>query len=149
MGWDEWEQLKAGSAGRHSAGTQLNQVPGEPGSGANDAGGGGGAGRLRHSSHPWSRAATTAEDLHRSTSIAKTELHDAHAGPASGIEGLASLGALRSVLSSWEERLGSVTDECASLESELRRVSRDMGEVDVRVGAKADGAHVPDSRKGE
>jgi hypothetical protein len=30
MAWDEWEQLKAGAAERHSAEMQLNQASGDP-----------------------------------------------------------------------------------------------------------------------
>lgn len=34
MAWDQWEQLKAQAAERHSTKMELNQLPGDPGQGA-------------------------------------------------------------------------------------------------------------------
>ncbi|MEV0495889.1 hypothetical protein [Streptomyces atratus] len=51
MAWDEWEQLKAEAAARHSAQMQLNQLPAEAGTGG--GGGQGGKGdelRVNHDS---------------------------------------------------------------------------------------------------
>ncbi|GGT35248.1 hypothetical protein GCM10014713_31140 [Streptomyces purpureus] len=42
-----------------------------------------------------------------------------------GNEGLASVGVLKSVLTSWEERIGAVKDECGSPAPNLRLVARD------------------------
>ncbi|MFB8270210.1 hypothetical protein ACFC96_26895 [Streptomyces sp. NPDC055955] len=33
MAWEEWDQLKAEAAARHSAGMQLNSIPADPGGG--------------------------------------------------------------------------------------------------------------------
>ncbi|MEU1131100.1 amino acid ABC transporter permease [Streptomyces sp. NPDC005900] len=143
MAWDEWERLKADAAGRQSAQMELNQAPTAP----DDAGGGGGTGTLRHTSKPWNRAAQTAHDLRVGTAQAKRDLSAGHVGVASGAEGLASLGALKAVLTSWEKRLATVRDECDALEPKLRGVARELGEVDTRVGMKADAVDLPDPRR--
>jgi hypothetical protein len=62
---------------------------------------------------------------------------------------LASLGALKAVLTSWDKRLGRVRDECIALGPKLRQVAADLGEVDVQVGSKTDAVAVPGTRKGE
>ncbi|MEU8948901.1 amino acid ABC transporter permease [Streptomyces sp. NPDC048489] len=149
MAWEEWEQLKAVAAERHTTQMQLNQLPAAPGGSTGGTDGGGGAGILKHSHGPWTRTAGTADDLRTSTARSKTELSSAHAGVGHGSAGLASLGALKSVLTSWERRLGAVRDECDALSPTLCRVARDMGEVDAKVGAKADSVNVADKGRGE
>ncbi|QIY96522.1 amino acid ABC transporter permease [Streptomyces sp. S1D4-11] len=149
MAWEEWEQLKSAAAERHTTQMQLNQLPADPGGSTGGNNGGGGAGTLKHSHGPWTRAAGAAGDLRTSTGKSKTDLSSAHDGVGSGSEGLASLGALKSVLASWEKRLGAVRDECNALGPKLRQVAQDMGEVDVKVGAKADSVKVADKGRGE
>ncbi|MEV0474803.1 hypothetical protein [Streptomyces prunicolor] len=56
---------------------------------------------------------------------------------------------MKSVLASWEKRLGAVRDECDALGPTLRQVAQDMGEVDVEVAAKADSVKVTGTGKGE
>ncbi|QGV78174.1 amino acid ABC transporter permease [Streptomyces ficellus] len=142
MAWDEWDQLKASAAERHSAQMQLNQLPA-------DRGGSGGSGTpaggqdLQHSAKPWNSAATTAHELGVSTGTSKTSLGKGHAGMAGGLEGLASLAELKTVLTSWENRLKSVADECDALEPKLRQVPKDLGGVDTATGAKADSVKTP------
>ncbi|MGW7360805.1 amino acid ABC transporter permease [Streptomyces sp. NPDC054802] len=138
MAWDEWEQLKASAAGRHSTQMQLNKAaPMDEGGDAPADGG------LQHSAKPWNRAASTAGLLTTGTNNAKTNLTKGHAGMAGGLTGLASLGSLKSVLSSWETRLGAVRDECESLEPKLRQVPKDLGGTDGDVGTKASAVVVP------
>jgi hypothetical protein len=144
MAWDEWEQLKAGAAERHSAEMQLNQASGDP-----RASGGGGTGTLRHTGGPWTKTADTADDLQISTVTSKVELRSAHDGITGGAAGLASLGVLKAVLNSWDKRLGRVRDECIALGPKLRQVAVDLGEVDVQVGNKTDAVTVPGTRRGE
>lgn len=145
MAWDEWEQLKADAVGRHSTQMELNQAPADQG--GSGSGSSGSAGILKHTSRPWARAAGTANDLKSSTAQAKTDLNSGHAGVAAGSEGLSSLSALKTVLTSWEKRLAAVRDECDALEPKLLRVAKDMGEVDVKVGAKGDAVQLPDPRR--
>lgn len=145
MAWEEWEQLKAAAAERHTTQMRLNQLPADPGGSTSGTVGGGGAGTLKHSHGPWTRAAGAADDLRTGTGKSKTDLVTAHDGMESGAEGLASLGALQAVLTSWESRLGAVRDECESLGPKLLQVARDMGETDATVGAKADSVKVADT----
>jgi hypothetical protein len=65
MPWDEWEQLKASAAERHSTQMQLNQAPAER------SGGGGGTEKLKHTDKPWTDAAGIADALRTSTTTAK------------------------------------------------------------------------------
>lgn len=76
-------------------------------------------------------------------------LRSAHEGVGGGLEGLASLGSLKTVLNSWEERLKAVREECSSLEPKLRQVAVDFREVDAEVGDKAKAVKVPGTRMGQ
>ncbi|MGW2417911.1 amino acid ABC transporter permease [Streptomyces sp. NPDC001709] len=148
MAWEEWEQLKSAAAERHGTRMQLNQVPADVGGSGSGAGGGSGTGRLRHTHGPWTRAASVADDLHTSTVKSKADLGLAHDDMAASLGGLASLGTLRAVLTSWENRLGTVRDECSTLGPKLRQVALDMGEADHAVGTKVGAVHVSGSGKG-
>lgn len=147
MAWDEWEHLKAEAVARQSAQMQLNEA--SAGDGGSAGGSGGAAGSLRHTRKPWMHAAGVADDLSTATRTARTDLHAAHGGVGKGAEGLASSGALNAVLTSWKQRLSAVCNECASLEPNLRAVARELGEVDVKVGAETDAVRVPGAGKGE
>ncbi|MET9436214.1 hypothetical protein [Streptomyces sp. NPDC006551] len=103
------------------------------------AGGGGGGEDLRHSGGPWTGAAGVAEALHTSTVAAKNRLTTAHEGVAAANDGLASVGVLRSVLTSWEERLSAVKDECGSLAPKLRLVAKAQGEQEAKVKSSFQG----------
>lgn len=142
MAWDEWEQLKASAAEKHSTEMRLNQLPADRG-GDTPVGGASGGDQLKHSAQPWNRAAASAGSLKTSTNEAKTNLTSGHAGMAGGLTGLTSLATLKSVLSSWETRLGAVGNECESLEPTLRKVSKELGGVDRGVGAKTKAVSVP------
>ncbi|MFD9906341.1 amino acid ABC transporter permease [Streptomyces sp. NPDC059063] len=146
MAWDEWEQLKAEAVARQSTQMQLNEAP--DGGGSTDKGGSG-TGSLKHTRKPWTHAANVADELGTGTRRARAALHSAHGGVESGAEGLASLGALKAVLTSWERRMSAVRNECESLEPKLRRTARELGEVDVKVGAETDAVQVPGTRRGE
>lgn len=152
MAWDEWEQIKAAAAERHSTQMQLNQLPADLGgsapTGGAKTGTGGGSGTLLHSNGPWSRAAGTADDLKTRTESTKKSLQSSHTRVSSGAAGLASLGALKTVLTSWENRLEAVRSECESLEPKLRAVARDMGETDSAVATKAHSVRVSEGGKG-
>ncbi|GHC89257.1 hypothetical protein GCM10010349_77040 [Streptomyces flavofungini] len=147
MAWDEWEHLKAEAVARQSAQLQLNEAS------AGGAGSADGTGReavsLRHTRKPWMHAAGVADDLSTATRVARTDLRAAHEGVVSGAEGLASLGTLNTVLTSWKRRLSAVRDECVSLQPSLRSAARELGEIDVKVGAETDAVQVPGTRRGE
>ncbi|MEV4972599.1 hypothetical protein [Streptomyces scopuliridis] len=96
-------------------------------------------GDLKHTDRPWTTAAGVAEALRTSTATAKSKLSSAHAGVAAGNEGLASASVLTSVLTSWEDRLGTVREECGSLAPKLRLVGKELGERDVTVKSSLQG----------
>ncbi|WP_156726823.1 amino acid ABC transporter permease [Streptomyces apocyni] len=147
MAWDEWEQLKAQAAERQATQMQLNQRPADPGGGGTPATTDGEG--LKHSAKPWNRAATTAHGLTISTNTSRRGLTNGHAGVSGGLEGLASLGELKSVLTSWENRLKEVGDECDALEPKLRQVPKDLKGVDTATGAKADAVQTPKAGEGK
>ncbi|WP_405502636.1 hypothetical protein [Streptomyces anulatus] len=51
--------------------------------------------------------------------------------------------ALKSVLTSWEERLRAVRDECDQLKGNLLTVAKEMGESETAVKSSLKGVHVP------
>ncbi|MYT18923.1 hypothetical protein GTW69_01225 [Streptomyces sp. SID7760] len=103
-------------------------------SAAPDAGsGGGGAGGLEHSRGPWTSASGTAGDLRTSTETSRAALGPGHEGIEAGAAGLSSVAALKSVLTSWDERLQAVRDECKQLEGTLLTVAKEMGETDTAI----------------
>ncbi|KJY20623.1 hypothetical protein VR43_14710 [Streptomyces sp. NRRL S-104] len=110
---------------------------------APDSGGGGGGGGgnmdLKHSKGPWTSASSTAGDLRTSTETSRSALGPGHEGVDSGAAGLSSVAALKSVLTSWEERLQSVRDECEQLKGTLLKVAKEMGETDAAVDASFKG----------
>ncbi|WP_369384024.1 amino acid ABC transporter permease [Streptomyces sp. cg36] len=119
-----WQRL-LDQAGQRPEAMSLASV-GPAGSGSAD-------GELKHSAKPWSDAAGTVHSLQTDTTKAKDTLTTAHAGAEAGTAGLACMGALTSVLASWELRLTAVHRECASLEPALRETARAQGEVDAGV----------------
>lgn len=104
-------------------------------------------GDLKHSDRPWTTAAGVADALRTSTATAKSKLASAHEGVAAGNEGLASVGVLTAVLTSWEDRLGAVRDECGSLAPKLRLTAKDLGEQDVKVKSSLQGIDAPSDAK--
>ncbi|MGW2037778.1 hypothetical protein [Streptomyces virginiae] len=110
-------------------------------SAAPDSGGGGGGGDmdLKHSKGPWTSASATAGDLRTNTETSRSALGPGHEGVDSGAAGLSSLAALKTVMTSWEERLQSVRDECEQLKGTLLKVAKEMGETDAAVDASFKG----------
>ncbi|MEW2135644.1 hypothetical protein AB0892_03375 [Streptomyces sp. NPDC005409] len=108
--------------------------------------GAGGTGNLQHSKGPWTSASATAGELRTSTETSRAALGPGHEGVETGAAGLSSVAALKSVLTSWEERLQAVRDECQQLEGTLLKVAKEMGETDAAIetsfkgvgGGKAD-----------
>lgn len=94
---------------------------------------GAGAGRLKHSGGPWTSASGTAGVMRTSTEKSRSGLRPGHEGVASGAAGFTSVASLKSVLTSWEERLTAVRDECDHLEGALLKVAKEMGETETGV----------------
>ncbi|MFI6347937.1 amino acid ABC transporter permease [Streptomyces sp. NPDC050560] len=140
MTWNEWEQIKADVAERRSAGMTLDHAPERKNDGEGD---------LNHSRGPWARAAGAASDLSRSMTTAKSDLDSADKGVSAGLQGLASLGSLTTVLASWDERLTAVQGECRNLNPALLGVSKTLGEVDGGLGKQSAGVRLPHHKIGE
>ncbi|MFE4209654.1 hypothetical protein ACFRSX_37460 [Streptomyces goshikiensis] len=137
---ERWQEL----FGPADGGPAMRLASAAPDSGS----GGGGAGDLEHSHGPWTSASSTAGDLHTSTETSRSALGPGHEGIETGAAGLSSVAALKSVLTSWDERLQAVRDECKQLKGTLLTVAKEMGETDTAIetsfkgvngGAKADG----------
>ncbi|MFF9010472.1 hypothetical protein [Streptomyces goshikiensis] len=137
---ERWQEL----FGPADGGPALRLASAAPDSGS----GGGGAGDLEHSHGPWTSASSTAGDLHTSTETSRSSLGPGHEGIEAGAAGLSSVAALKSVLTSWDERLQAVRDECKQLKGTLLTVAKEMGETDTAIetsfkgvtgGAKAEG----------
>lgn len=112
-----------------------------------------GGGDLHHTPKPWNDAAGAAHSLRTDTDTARSGLITAHSGIDgidTGAAGLLSVAALKTVLTSWEERLAAVRDECGSLEPKLREVARTMGGTDHAVRSSIAGYAdpVPADEKG-
>ncbi|MFF9429893.1 hypothetical protein [Streptomyces sp. NPDC014746] len=95
--------------------------------------GGGASGRLRHSGGPWTSTSGTAGDLRTSAETSRSALGPGHEGIEAGAAGLATVAVLRSVRTSWEERLRALRDECEQLEGTLLTVAKEMGETETAV----------------
>ncbi|WP_225824774.1 hypothetical protein [Streptomyces naphthomycinicus] len=83
-----------------------------------------------------------AHELRTATNSRLTDLKTAHDGVKSGTDGFSSTAALNEILSTWENRLTSVRDECDRLNGALAKTGRDFGEIDPAVAGKVDGVHV-------
>ncbi|MFF6906033.1 hypothetical protein ACFY9Q_08840 [Streptomyces sp. NPDC012389] len=87
---------------------------------------------LKASRGPWTTAAGVAGSLHTSTASGLTELGTAAAGVSEGADGFSSTAALTEVLTSWQERLTSVRNECSRLKGALNSAAQEFGEQEIR-----------------
>ncbi|MFJ9885999.1 hypothetical protein ACIQRW_09060 [Streptomyces sp. NPDC091287] len=133
---ERWQEL-FGPTGDEPA-MRLASASGEPGAGA------GGTGRLKYSKGPWTSASGTAGELRTRAETSRSVLGRGHEGVAAGAAGLSSAAALKSVLTSWEERLQAVRDECEQLKGNLLTVAKEMGESETGTKASFKGVHVAD-----
>ncbi|MCK8679458.1 hypothetical protein [Streptomyces lichenis] len=99
---------------------------------------------LQHSRGPWTSASATAAELHTSTANGRNTLRPAH-DPLTAWVGLTAPAALLTVLTSWEERLAAIRDECDHLSGALRQVAVHLGEVDTATGTSLKAVPVPTS----
>ncbi|MEU8992131.1 hypothetical protein AB0C98_38130 [Streptomyces sp. NPDC048558] len=116
MAWDEWEQLKAAAAERHSTQMQLNQLPVDPG------GGGGTQGDLVVGHQDLEAIGKAAhglfEDFTRYSGHARVASEAAAGGLKS--EGFALGAALEHVAKRWSEQTRTLSDACAHISNHLR-----------------------------
>lgn len=122
---ERWEEL----FGPADGGPAMSLASTAPPSGAR----GGANGKLTHSGGPWTSASATAADLRTTTQANRTALARGHEGVEAGAVGLTSVAALKSVLTSWEERLQALRGECEQLTETLRTVAKEMGETETAI----------------
>lgn len=135
MAWDEWEQLKAGAAQRHSERMRIDHLadPVDGGGGGTKGPSAGSGPDLKASKGPWTRASGVAHELRTATNLGLNDLKAAHEGVKGGTDGFTSTAALDEILLTWEKRLTSVRDECDRLNGALAKTGRDFGETDSAV----------------
>ncbi|GGY72233.1 hypothetical protein GCM10010300_14420 [Streptomyces olivaceoviridis] len=115
MAWEEWDQLKAQAADRHSTRMQLNQYPA-------DQGGGGTRGDLVVGHRDLEEVGKAAHELfdHFTTYSGHARVaSEAAAGGLKG-QGFALGGALEHVTQRWSEQTKTLLDACAHISNHLR-----------------------------
>ncbi|MFJ5682706.1 hypothetical protein [Streptomyces sp. NPDC093099] len=142
---ESWQELidLAGQERQSAASGPMSLASAGSSGGSGSSSGAASRSDLEHSDGPWTTAAGVAEALRTSTTTAKSRLTSTHTGVTAATEGLASSGVLKSVLTSWEDRLSSVRDECGSLAPKLRQVGKDLGERDTKVKSSLQGINTP------
>lgn len=132
MAWEEWEQLKAQVAERHTTQMQLNQMPADLGSGGSS--GGGVTGKLRSDRSAWSKAGGDVSDLRANLGKARTKLQDGQTGLGKDL-GCLTAAAQRDVYSSWERRLKDISELCDGLAGVLEKTGNDQLRTDEAIEA--------------
>nr|WSS62178.1 hypothetical protein OG284_13500 [Streptomyces sp. NBC_01177] len=120
MAWNEWEQLKADAADRHSTGMQLNQL--DPGGGGGSSALPGQTGDLKVGHSDLTKIGSQAHELYDSLwNKARVAIpsSDKAAGDLSG-QGFALGGGLKHVSTRWDEQLKSLMDACAHISNHMQ-----------------------------
>ncbi|MFF0834376.1 MULTISPECIES: hypothetical protein [unclassified Streptomyces] len=115
MAWEEWEQLKARAADRHSARLQLNHH-------AVDQGGGGTRGDLVAEHKDLEAVGKAAHDLFNDFTTYSGHARMASEAASGGLkgDGFALGGALEHVTQRWSEQTRTLLDACAHISNHLR-----------------------------
>ncbi|MGW6360339.1 hypothetical protein ACWFR5_35550 [Streptomyces sp. NPDC055092] len=116
MAWDEWEQLKAQAAEKHSAKMQLNQLAPEPG-----GGGGNTQGDLQVSQKELAAVGDAAYKLHQDFGHYSDHARIASMKAAGGLksQGFEIGGALDHVAEHWVDQVQSLLDATAHISNHL------------------------------
>ncbi|MEU5364615.1 hypothetical protein ABZ354_14175 [Streptomyces sp. NPDC005925] len=134
MAWEEWEQLKAAAAERHSTQMQLNQLPADQG-GTRSGGSGGGVLTLRSDKAAWTKAAeglgSVREDLGKAW--VKAELGQTGLGKESGC---LTAAAQQGVFDSWKRYVKDVSEVCDGLADVLEKAGNDQLRTDEAIKAE-------------
>ncbi|MGX4688766.1 hypothetical protein [Streptomyces sp. JNUCC 63] len=133
MAWEEWEQLKAAAAGRHSGRMRLNQLPADQG--GTSSGGSGASGRLRSDKKAWSAAGEGVGGLRGNIGKALTKLEDGQTGLGKG-SGCLTAAAQKSVHASWERRVKDIGGLCDGLAGVLEKAGNDQLRTDEAIRAE-------------
>ncbi|MFD5765739.1 hypothetical protein ACFWIN_07930 [Streptomyces sp. NPDC127049] len=127
MAWDEWEQLKAGSAQGGSDRMRLNQAASVDGGGSGTS-----AGDLRSDKKAWARAGQGVKGLKEGVGQGATALSDGQAGLGDGANVL-SAAAQTELYDSWKKYLGDVNGRCEALGGLLEGAGHDLARSDEAV----------------
>ncbi|MWA13996.1 hypothetical protein E5671_33280 [Streptomyces sp. BA2] len=138
MGWDEWEQLKAGAAERHSEQMQLNEAPTDKGD--SDPGNSGGwgnddSGNLKSSKAAWAKAGEGVGSLRENIGKALTKLEEGQGGLDKS-SGCLSAAAQRDVHITWERYVKDVSGRCEDLQKLMVQMGRLQRRTDEGVEAE-------------
>jgi hypothetical protein len=134
MAWEEWEELKATAAERHSARMQLNQLPADQGStGTSSAGAP--SGKLRSDKAAWSKAGEGVGSLPENISKALAQLEDGQKGLGKD-SGCLTAAAQRDVYDSWERYVKDVSGRCDVLAGLFEKVGNDQMRTDEAIKAE-------------
>ncbi|MEU0602481.1 hypothetical protein ABZ484_30270 [Streptomyces sp. NPDC006393] len=139
MAWDEWEQLKAAAAERHSTRMQLNQLPGDQN--GTSSTGSGASGRLRSDKKAWSTAGQGVGNLRDNIGKALTKLEHGTAGLGKA-SGSSTAAAQKSVYDSWERRVKDISQLCNGVAGVLEKVGNDQLKTDEAIRAEIAGLKV-------
>ncbi|GHJ36394.1 hypothetical protein [Streptomyces sp. TS71-3] len=115
MAWDEWEQLKAEAAGRHSARMELNSVPVDGGSSTPPGG------DLQVSQKDLAAVGDAAYKLYNDFNKYSDHARLSSMGAAGGLEkeGFAIGGALDHVAERWIDQCQNLLDACAHISNHM------------------------------
>ncbi|MEU7469405.1 hypothetical protein AB0A94_12830 [Streptomyces sp. NPDC044984] len=127
MAWDEWEQLKAAAAERHTARMQLDQLPADRG--------GGGAADLISNRSAWTKAGTDIGSLREDIGKATAQLKDGQTGLGSDA-GCLTAAAQNDVHAFWETYVKNVSGRCGKLSGLLVKAGKDQSETDKSIEAQ-------------
>lgn len=134
MAWEEWEQLKAEAAERHSARMQLNQLPADQGGGGTSSGGAP-SGKLRSDKAAWSKAGEGVGSLPENINKALVELENGQKGLSKG-SGCLTAAAQRDIYASWERYAKDVSGRCDALAGLFEKVGDDQVRTDEAIKAE-------------
>ncbi|MFE9998856.1 hypothetical protein [Streptomyces avermitilis] len=134
MAWEEWEQLKAVAAERHTTQMQLNQLPADQG-GISSGGSGGGVGKLRSDKATWTKAGEGVGSLREDLGKAwvKVELGQTGLGKGSGC---LTAAAQQDVYDSWKRYAKNVSEVCDGLADVLAKAGNDQLRTDEAIKAE-------------
>ncbi|MGV9940682.1 hypothetical protein [Streptomyces sp. NPDC003401] len=131
MAWEEWEQLKAAAAERHTTQMQLNQMPADQGGG----GSGGGVGKLRSDKAVWTKAGEDVGSLREDLGKAWVKAESGQTGLGKGT-GILTAVAQQGVYDSWERYVKDVSEVCDGLAGVLEKVGNDQLRIDEVIEAE-------------
>ncbi|MFJ9886306.1 hypothetical protein ACIQRW_10650 [Streptomyces sp. NPDC091287] len=129
MAWDEWEQLKAEAAERHTVQVRLNQVGEDPG---------GGLGGIRSSKASWTHAGESVGKLAGDARKALSALKHEQSGAAISADVLSGA-AQKDVYQSWSKYIAGMRDRCVALQGLLEKTGNDQFKNDDAIRAAFDG----------